>query len=57
MLLHSGYGKEGRNCYVVFVHSPVRKNQDIGSFLIGTVRLYKYMVNCPFQGGVLIVYN
>ncbi len=57
VLLHRGNRQKRRNCHMVFVHAPVRKNNNIHTVAVCTVHLYIKMVNCAFQTCVLIINN
>ena len=55
ILLGGGDGKQGGNRHVVFIHPPVRQNDDIGAVPVGPVHLNEEPVQGIFQGGVFVV--
>ena len=57
MLLQRRNRQQRRDRHMVFVHAPVRKNNNIHTVAVCTVHLYIKMVNCAFQTCVLIINN
>ena len=55
ILLNGGHRQQGRNGHVIFVHAPVRENDDVCAVPIGTVTFHKQPIHCIFQGGIFIV--
>ena len=55
VLMYCGNGKERRNRHVVFVHSSVRKHQNVGAISVGFINLHKQAVNGTLQLRALII--
>ena len=57
MLLYRGYGKQGRDRHMVFIHATVCQDQNVGSVTVCTVHLYEQTIDGLFQTGILIIGN
>ena len=55
MLLHGRYRQKCRNRHMVFIHSPVGEDQNVGTVLIGPVCLQIETMNRLFQRGIFII--
>ena len=55
ILLQSADRQQGGDGHVVFIHAPVREDQNVGAFLVGTVHVDKQPVQGVFQRGALVV--
>ena len=57
MLVQCGYGQQGRNCHMVFVHPSVGEDQNVGAFPVYPVRFHKQTLNRPLQLRIFIIGN
>ena len=55
MLVHGRYRKQRRNRHMVFIHSPVRQDNDICSVPVSTVCFHKQAVQRLFKGCIFII--
>ena len=57
VLVYCGNSQQGRNRHMIFVHTSVGKNKNIGPVFIGLIHLHKETVNSPLQLGALVIGN
>ena len=55
MLVQGGYGKQRGHCHMVFIHAPVRKDQDVRPFSVAAVHLHIQPFDGALQLGIFIV--
>ena len=55
MLLQSRHGQQGRDCHVVLIHAPVRKNDNVHAVTIRPVYFHKEAVDGFFHAGSGVV--
>ena len=55
MLVHGGYGEQGGHGHMVFIHAPIRKDQDVRPFSVAAVHLHIQPFDGPLQPGVFII--
>ena len=57
MLVYRRNGQQGGDCHMVFIHAPVRKDQDIRSFPVSLIHFHKQMLQHPVYGRAFIENN